>query len=77
MVNFNDPIVIARESSTLLSFSLEVSKSESNWTHLPDKVDRFWSFVNGIFMCVWLLLPLCRFDVSYNSILTALPAGSL
>jgi hypothetical protein len=74
MVNFRDPNVMVGESSAhaLQPF---FSKSEGDWTHLPDSSDRFWSLMHGIFMYVWLLLAYSRFDVSYNSILpgTALP----
>jgi hypothetical protein len=73
MANFRDPIAISRESGACAPPPF-LSKSEGNSTHLPDEVNRFWSFVDGVFMWAWLLLAFCRFDVSYNSILTGTPS---
>ncbi|KAI0274129.1 hypothetical protein BGY98DRAFT_936079 [Russula aff. rugulosa BPL654] len=54
MVNFHDPTVLTRESSAC-SRQPFLSKSEGNWTHLPDEIDKFRSFVSGIFIWEFLI----------------------
>ena len=72
MANFRDPIAISRESSACAPQPfLEV---RSNSTYLPDEVNKFWSFVDGVYMWARLLLALCRFDMSYDSIFIGAPS---
>jgi len=73
MVNFHDPIVQAKEFGACVPQAF-FPKSEGNWTHLPEALKWFWALVDGIFMWAWLLLAFCRFDVSFDSILTRTPS---
>jgi hypothetical protein len=76
MVNFRDPNVMDKESGAHAPQPF-FSKSEGNWTHLPERSDKFWSLMNGIFVYVWLLLAFSHFDVSYNSILPGTARAAL
>jgi hypothetical protein len=80
MVNFRDPNTIVRESGACAPQTF-FFKSEGNWTHLPDKVDRFWNLVNGIFICVsgsyWrLAISMCHITQFSLAGLACTPTGS-
>ncbi len=66
MVNFHDPVVIAKEQGVCAQYSL--SKSEGNWAYLPGEVLRFWNLVDGIFMWARLYwhfaVPMCHITQS-------------
>ena len=72
MVNFDSPVVTAKERGASALYSL-FSKSggkqrKLGLTYLLEESKWFWSLVDGIFMWAHLLVSLafCSSDVSYN-----------